>query len=179
MTREIRGLQMARFCERPKSIPPSRRKGGAKGAGQRYESALAKSLPFALHGPWIEFWDANGRGICQPDFVLRTREGVFVLEAKMSDVEGARVQLRGLYEPLLQKILGEEVFGIGVVRHLSGVREICGGYYVCDGLGATLNLAMGRPKVLVLWHWRERTPVGAEGLAPQPPIPAQRALLRA
>jgi len=157
-------------------MPQQRKRKGAKAAGLRYERALAAALPFALHGAWFEFHDASGRGYCQPDFIARFAftSRVVVLEAKMSDLEAARWQLRGLYEPIIAAALKTEVAGIAVVRHLSGLKELQCKAQVHETLSAAVRGAIEQPLMLSVLHWRERTPVGMVGLLPQPVIPNAR-----
>lgn len=92
---------------------------GAKAAGLRYERALAKALPGARHGQWIEFFDANGHGWAQCDFLLSRRGELVVLEAKYSWVVEGHLQLELLYLPLLEKVLGQRPLGIVVCKNLT------------------------------------------------------------
>lgn len=170
MSRVIRGLISASLSSRIPHVPQKRRK-GAKAAGLRYERALASALPFALHGQWFDFFDAGGPGYCQPDFIARFINRPLIIEAKMSDVEGGRQQLRYLYEPIVARALGSEPIAVVAVRHLSALRETEGLYRVCETLRGAILSAEREPKRLAIWHWRERTPIGLGDLVPQPPIP--------
>jgi hypothetical protein len=116
--RVVQGLEAARACERPACIPKGKPR-GAKAAGLRYERALAKALPPGwLHGQWFEFWDANGHGYCQPDFILVEPGRVLVLEAKYTWVLEAHAQLMQLYAPVLRAVFKRPVIGVVVCKRL-------------------------------------------------------------
>ena len=112
-------------------FPKARGQRGAKAAGLRFERAVrrqlikqfpkAQSLPLPTlsHGPWYEFTDANGRGYCQPDFVIQTEREVFALECKLTDTVAGEAQLRELYLPVLRMAHGLPAYGIVLVRHLT------------------------------------------------------------
>lgn len=171
MSRIIQGLVTAQISQRPKAIPAVRRRKGAKKHGLRYEASLASAMPFAHHGQWFEFKDLNGFGFCQVDFLFRTLDKTFVLEAKLSDLEGARLQLRALYEPVVAMACKTECYGIAVVRHLSALNALQCDFMVFDSLYNAVHGTLNAPKKLAILHWRERTPIGLKGLVPQPPIP--------
>lgn len=179
MSREIRSLSSAGICERPRGIPVTRARKGAKAYGLRYERAFAKAASWALHGQWFEFRDSAGPGHCQTDFLARFFDLAVILETKLSDVEQGRKQLRGLYEPVVQKALGLRPVGIVVVRHLTHLKETRGTYRVHETLASAITQALADPGRLPVLHWRERGPLGLGSLAPQPPIPLGKALLAA
>lgn len=99
-----------------------------------------------------------------------------MLESKLSDLEGARAQLRELYSPVMAMALGEAPLEIAVVRHLTALRGLTCSHVICDSLGAAFAAAQAVPGALAIWHWRERSPIGLGSLVPQPPIPPRRAL---
>lgn len=179
MSREIRGLSAASACVRPKGMPAGRARKGAKAYGLRYERSFAKAASWALHGQWFEFQDANGSGHCQTDFLARFSDLAVILETKLSDVEQGRKQLRGLYEPVVEKALGLRSVGIVVVRHLTYLKDTRGTYRVHETLSGAITQALCDPARLPILHWRERGPLGLGSLAPQPPIPLGKALLAA
>lgn len=145
--RKISGLSFARLCERPGCIPKSLPR-GRKAAGLRYERELAKALPAAMHGQWVEFWDAGGKGWCQPDLILDTQLGLVVLEAKYTWTEEGHQQIERLYVPVLEKIFARPVVGMVVCRTL--VPEVELGWVCRDLDSAIRRAASGHRTVL---HW--------------------------
>lgn len=168
MHRVISGLKWARALdERPASIPVGRAR-GAKRHGVKYERDFAKALPAATHGQWFEFWDANGRGFCQADFLLRVGEIIVVLECKYTWVPGAKFQISQLYAPVVQAAFGAKTVGIVVCKHLvpEAPKSV-------PGLEEAIRLAVsGRESVL---HWLAGPPW--TDLATSPIAGAQRAAL--
>ena len=100
MARQVKELLWVREGESPWP-KVKRRPKGAKGLGLGYENALAKALPHAIHGPWFEYCDRNGRGFCQPDFVLVGSNLILVIECKLTNYPEACLQLANLYLPVL------------------------------------------------------------------------------
>lgn len=130
---------------KPASIPNSRPR-GAKGQGLKYERDFAKALPSAMHGQWFEFWDANGRGWCQPDFLLRVGETIVVLECKYTWTPLGRGQIGQLYKPVVEAAFGARAVGVVVCKHLipEAPKSV-------PGLEEAIRLAVaGKESVL---HW--------------------------
>lgn len=151
--RIIRGLLWAHQAARAPHQPTKRRR-GAKAIGLRYEKALAKALPSARHGLWFEFADANGRGFCQPDFLIELFGVPFVLETKLRDCCGGLAQIAELYQPVMSMVLGKRVCGIAIVRTLSALPPSITAH---QGLREAANAALGgTPSVLL---WREGYPL--------------------
>lgn len=95
---------------------------GAKAAGLRYERALAKAIPLALHGQWFQYRTPDGPAWCQTDLLLLGKKRAVVIEVKLSDYLGARVQLQNLYLPVLRAAYPHlEPFGVIVLRSLEQV----------------------------------------------------------
>jgi hypothetical protein len=115
--RIVAGLESAERCERPDHIPKSLAR-GTKAFGLSFERAVARALPGAVHGPWYEFWDRDGKGYCQPDLVLVLPRLVLVIECKLSDTPAARAQLNELYLPVCAKAHGRPAQGLVIVKHL-------------------------------------------------------------
>lgn len=151
LSRVVVGLRSAQPCGWPTCVPRNRRPRGAKAAGLRYErtfgARLAKVFPCAQHGPWYEFFDSNGRGFAQPDYVLVREQGVMVWECKLTDTEAAERQLRGLYFPVLEEVYRLPIFGIIVTRHLTRTSNTA---LVCTTLGDAIARANG---VIPVLHW--------------------------
>ena len=119
MIRQVKSLKTAyALAGRPACIPKSRPR-GAKALGLQYERALAKRLPFAQHGPWFEYWDAAGRGLCQPDFLMETPLGqIVILEVKYTWTPEAILQIERLYKPVVELALGKPCVGVTVCKRL-------------------------------------------------------------
>lgn len=120
MARIVRGLQEVRLAENPWGKAP-RAGAGAKGRGIRFERAVAKLLPAALHGQWFYFVDNAGPGYCQPDLLFTQGDSLFVVECKLTDCAEAWQQLSGLYLPVLRLLWGGEIRPIVVARYLSPI----------------------------------------------------------
>lgn len=74
---------------------------------------LIQSLPGELiRNPWIEFADADGTRICQPDAVWRREDGDYVIEIKLKQCEAGYAELDGLYLPVVRRWLGAEPKGL-------------------------------------------------------------------
>ena len=162
MSRRLSGLLWARAAPRPSFIPKSRPR-GAKAQGLRYERALAQALPQAIHGPWFEFCDRNGKGWCQPDLVLKQEGRIYVLECKFTDTPAARVQLQQLYIPILGQVFGLPVGGIVVCHTLT---PESGQYIITDSLPAALLAARGG--ALPILHWLGHAPLIPSLASPRP-----------
>ena len=74
---------------------------GAKAAGLRFERALARALPRAVHSQWFHYLGQDGPAWCQTDLLLIGAKTVVVIEAKLGDYAGAQMQLGVLYLPVL------------------------------------------------------------------------------
>jgi hypothetical protein len=62
--------------------------------------------------PWLDFLDDDGWHLCQPDGILRTDAGVFVLEMKLRQNWQGYEELRHLYLPVVSRYLGAPVRGL-------------------------------------------------------------------
>lgn len=169
------GVTRAQLCAKPDCIPVARPRKASKKHGLRYEKALARAIPYAQHGQWIEFWDSNGHHYCQPDLLLALKGplGSFhaVLEAKLGDAEAARAQLQRLYKPVLRCLLRAEPACIVVVRHLGELNAVYGQKRVHLELESALFAAREQPYITHVLNWREGAPMALRKLSPQPPIP--------
>lgn len=153
--RAIAGLQYAALCLRPAHIPRARPR-GAKGAGLRYEKALAAAIPRAEHGQWVEFRDMNGPGHCQMDLLIVGAKRVVIIECKLTEVDRGRAQLRELYFPVAEMIWPDKKpLGIVAARHLSKEGDL-------TLVESTLKGAILRAendKIIPTLHWMERMPL--------------------
>ena len=147
-SRKLSHVEWAHECEAP-SWARAKRLRGTKALGVSYERKLAKVLPSGtLHGPWFIYRGDSRVGYCQPDFLLRGKSELAVLEAKLTDVEAAWEQLTHLYAPVLRRCYGKEILRVVVTRSLARVPASA---EVCETLTQALVLArIGRLPVL---HW--------------------------
>lgn len=136
--------------ERPRAIP-KRRPRGAKGAGLRYEAAVAAAIPKSVHNPWFEYHDSAGHGWCSPDVVIHFAEAIAVLECKLTDTPTAYSQLTQLYKPVLEMVYGKPVIGVIVVKHLTPETRIKS--VVCGANAALGRASLGEIPIL---HWLGR-----------------------
>lgn len=158
--RVVEGLLWAKqIPDRPASLPVIRRVRGAKAKGRAYEKALGKALPSQfLHGPWFQFMDRNGLGHCQPDFIVKLRDRLLVLEVKYSWVPEGHSQIERLYQPVLERIFGLPVLGVVVCKRLRpemGHSQVFGG----------LREAIASQAAVRVLHWLGAGDVGL-GLRP-------------
>lgn len=65
---------------------------------------------------WIEFVDKNGRGLAEPELYAVLRDCVVLFEMKLTGGPAGKMQLEGLYAPLLQHIYGKPVLCMLVCR---------------------------------------------------------------
>ena len=147
------------LAERPRCIPVSRPRKGAKVYGLRFEKAVAVAAqavyPRAMHGQWIEYKTQSEPSrvrYCQPDVIISLPDRIVVLECKLTETEEGRQQLSQLYIPTLNAISGKSVYGIVVARHLTRetrretvVNSLDLAMMVCDKCIPTLHwLGKGR-----------------------------------
>jgi hypothetical protein len=132
-------------CLRPPWIKVNRPR-GAKAVGLRYERALAKRIPLALHGQWFQYRTPDGPAWCQTDLLLLGRKQAVVIEVKLSDYLGARVQLQNLYLPVLRAAYPHlDPFGIIVLRSLE---QVPAETFIFESLAPAL-----RSEEIPLIHW--------------------------
>jgi hypothetical protein len=125
---------------------------GAKAAGLRFERALARALPRAVHGQWFHYLGQDGPAWCQTDLLLIGAKTVVVIEAKLGDYAGAQMQLGGLYLPVLAAAYPTKAIkGLIVLKHLSQVPE---GTIVYETIAAALAGDVEGPV-----HWPSKGPV--------------------
>lgn len=123
MCRKIKDLETVTYSKNPWAFRKSRPR-GKKRAGLVYQRLLGedfarRGLDYA-NGPWLEFYDANGRGFAQPDFIVyKDPKQWLVVEAKLSQTPAAFEQLFSLYVPLLKYLHPEiELIPIQVCKYL-------------------------------------------------------------
>ena len=146
--RQLTHVEWAHECEPPSFAKRSRLR-GTKAMGVSYERKLAKVLPRGtVHGQWFVY-RADGRvGYCQPDFLLKGRNELAVLEAKLTDVHAAREQLELLYAPVLRACYGRVVLCVAVSRSVAMVPV---SVEICETLARAL--AVAREGNFAVLHW--------------------------
>jgi hypothetical protein len=156
--RSISGLRWSRPC-----LPVHARSRGASPAkrlGLSFEAKVGNALPHALAGVWFEFHDDNGRGFCQPDFLLATPSGISIIETKLTYTKEAWVQLRGLYLPVVRWWLEESCCFLPI-----RVAQVCKNLtreWPPEDVGHSLD----SPHSLV--HWLGHSPLATQTI-PFPP----------
>lgn len=172
MHRFVSQLRWAQ-CAAKGPFDKPRRISGRKRAGLKYESDLAKRLPQALHGQWINFADANGPGWAQPDFLVEFAfsDAMLILETKYTWVAEAYSQIEHLYKPLVEHIWRKPAFGVVVAKVLT---PDCKALPVYRSLDEAALAACSEGKT-VLWHWIGSGPLFSQQVTEAP----ARALSRA
>lgn len=153
--RKVLGLQSAGLAENPWGKPP--RPKGAKALGLRFERAVGKVLPQALHGQWLRFVDNNGPGYCCPDFLVAQGATLWVLECKLTDWDEAEAQLEGLYRPVLGLLWSGPIRCITVARNLSPHTRR-------DAVVGTWEAALQMPRAVLHVFGKPQGPSQALGL---------------
>lgn len=153
--RVVVGLDSAcKLSSRPENIPIPRTR-GVKAEGRRFEKAAGKMLSrLKLGGSlessvWFEFFDANGRGVCEVDHIILRPDRVVVVECKLTQTPRAFSQLERLYLPVVRKIFSQvPVQGVMVCKRL---------YEVPTDLATSWEevLAMNA-SIIPTWHWLGR-----------------------
>jgi hypothetical protein len=119
---KIIGLKSARFLEeRPKAISPGGKASYAQKEGVRYENRVANLLKVlyedVTHGPWIEYTDRYGTGICQPDIIInKPAAPLVIVECKLTATKTSFKQLRDMYLPCVAEIYGVDRKDIKLVQ---------------------------------------------------------------
>ncbi len=151
--RKVLDLKCAAFTTNPPFSPP-RRARGAKLKGLRYERRVGKWLHTQfpadtkiVHGPWIEFEDSNGVGFAQPDYLVYAESALWIIEAKLTHVPEALLQLQGLYSPLCGDICPDSPQVLVEVTRNLGVNV--------GALRGLLieELDLARPGTISIKHW--------------------------
>lgn len=108
--------------------PKPKPKSLAAKTGLRYENTVGKELALHVsrgnftkleHNPWFTFYDIYGIGNCSPDFLLWTRQGIIIVEVKLTWVEVALHKLNDLYLPVVSTALDAPVVPLVICRNLT------------------------------------------------------------
>lgn len=115
-------IASAHFCLKPPGF--ANRQGtrrGAKATGIRYErkvQALFSGNDWYLPGPWILYVTGGSPYWCQPDGIhFDVNAGVLtIIEVKLKHTDDARLQLRGVYEPVLRRMFPDTLWTFRLVE---------------------------------------------------------------
>ncbi len=87
--------------------------------GVKFERRIAAALPGAIHGQWFEYFDSNGKGYCQTDFLFAIGDiGIGVLESKYTWTPDGHQELENLYLPVVENALSRPTWGMVVSRRV-------------------------------------------------------------
>lgn len=96
---------------------------------------------------WIRFHDTNGTGFAQPDVIIDTPHGIYILECKYTYTDMGWEQLERLYIPLVRHLHpGRPVFGVEVCKVLDETRPLVVGLSFLDS----------PPPPRLTWHFLGR-----------------------
>ena len=145
---------------RPPYLPPPR-KGRRKQsvyAGLVYEKNLSNYLTSlfgedkVIHGPWIEYEDDQGYGVCQPDIVVLNEgeEASLLVEAKLTYTKrAARLKLKKLYLPLVQLVWPDREWIM--VQACKNINQHARKYAFTKGIQ---TVRKQKPGSYITWQWR-------------------------
>ena len=109
--RRIVNLLRATLIPRPASLPPqTAKKGSPRATGlafeRKMEARLRERWPALTYHQWIEWADAFGTHVCEPDAYLVLPDRVVLFEMKLTASAYGVSQMADLYAPLLSHIYG-------------------------------------------------------------------------
>jgi len=143
--RTVEGLKTARYAESP--WKKQKRGRGKRAEGLRYQARVGTELARrgfdVVNGPWIEFYDKNGRGFAQPDFVvINDPDNWIIVESKLSQTPTAFEQLFYKYLPLL-KFLHPNVEFVPI--------QVC--KFLRKGIDGLIIEDISQACPRATWHW--------------------------
>jgi hypothetical protein len=116
LPRQIDQLSYAWLLDgRPTFIPKPTRLKGSKAAGLSYEKKAVREVKNRLsavswhYHQWIQFSDRQGNGYAEPELFCVLKDRVILFEMKLTGGVAGRMQLEGLYKPLLEFIFKKPV----------------------------------------------------------------------
>ena len=120
IVREVDGLRRANIFAsdfKPKKVK------GLKAKGLAYERRVGRWLMANYDGAeradWISYFDNNGIGKAQPDFLIKRPDFILCLEVKLKENTTGYTQLEKLYIPLLKHIYRKPIYGMLICAHYS------------------------------------------------------------
>lgn len=66
-----------------------------------------KRLGTVTNRSWVQFRDGGGYGYAEPDGWIEYPDRIFLFECKLTGGVAGKMQMEGLYKPLLEKIFGK------------------------------------------------------------------------
>lgn len=109
--KSIKGLKWAKLLDaQPTFVPDNGVYTKVQRAGLLYEKKVGDYLEalygkYLLKGPWFEFEDSRGKGYCQPDFILKLKKEVVIIECKLTARNSAEGKLRNVYQVVVKEAL--------------------------------------------------------------------------
>lgn len=124
MPRQIGTISYASLLEgRPKHLPTPKRLSGSRAKGVTYEKKAVRELkerfPAAAvqYHRWIHYVESrNGSGYCEPEVFIELKDRLILFEMKLTGGPAGRMQLEGLYKPLLEHLFRKPVFCLLVCK---------------------------------------------------------------
>lgn len=128
--RVLKDLKSARLLDEPPAFLATAntklKRDSANWAGINYENKFAANMQAifgdkVIHGPWIEYYDCRGRGVCQPDLVLlpTSSQPLVVFECKLSfTARKAANKMTNMYGPVTEYIWGTKPLLVQVCKFL-------------------------------------------------------------
>lgn len=98
---------------------------------------------------WFEFLDANGRGVCEADYIIICPDRVVVVEVKLTQTPRGISQLQHLYLPCARYVFSQvPVQGVMVCKTLYEKPSM-----LVDSFSEVLA---ADPTTIPTWHWLGR-----------------------
>lgn len=72
-----------------------------------------------MYHQWIQYNDANGPGLAEPELFTVLKDRVILFEVKLTGGIAGQMQLRGLYRPLLEEIYSRRVVCCMVCKYIT------------------------------------------------------------
>lgn len=94
---------------------------------------------------WIRFHDANGTGHAEPEAYLVLKDRIVLFEAKLTGGIAGKMQMEGLYKPLLENIYRRPVVCLMICKNVAPDTP----HPRYDSPEAFMS--SGRP--FGVWHW--------------------------
>lgn len=83
-----------------------------------HRHAAFGNLTHLLHTPQIDYVDAQGHGVCFPDFIFLRNNHVVVVEIKLSWIPTALPKLKELYIPLIERLFNKAAVPLVITKRL-------------------------------------------------------------
>jgi hypothetical protein len=67
---------------------------------------------------WIRFFDEHGIGHAEPEAYVVLKDRIILFEVKRTGMPAGRMQMEGLYQPLLEKIFEKPVYSLLICQNV-------------------------------------------------------------